>query len=432
MARYLEKRRRVWYAVLNIPDTLAGKHDLPRRRFIVSTETDSESVARKVAANLVKGWQAKIDACRPPSPASDTAAAILRRKLGNTLEGLREIETDRGVDYVRDDAGVLRPVPPDAETTVVSIESNVAPPIILRAVIAAPFDAHLDEWIAASKATQKTRDMQRSDAREFAGEFRTIASVTKPEVRRWCDRLMGNGLTLKTMQRKLSALRGYWAYLQSIEQAPSGPAPFKELRLKGGGKAKREDRRAAFEPADVLKLLAEAGEDQELADIIVVARWSGARIEEIAALRIEAVNLAAEIPSFTVNAGKTDAAIREVPVHAELEPVLRRLIGDRPSGFVFAGLSENKYHDRSNAIGKRFGYLKARLGFDGRFVFHSIRKTVATLLENAGVPENVAADIVGHDKPTMTYGLYSGGASLAVKAKAIAMLNYRKESKPKD
>ena len=40
------------------------------------------------------------------------------------------------------------------------------------------------------------------------------------------------------------------------------------------------------------------------------------------------------------------------------------------------------------------------------------------------MPENVVADIVGHEKPTMTYGLYSGGVSLAVKAAALAKLSY--------
>ncbi len=40
--------------------------------------------------------------------------------------------------------------------------------------------------------------------------------------------------------------------------------------------------------------------------------------------------------------------------------------------------------------------------------------------------ENVAADIIGHDKPTMTYGLYSGGNSLKVKQAAIEKLNYGK------
>jgi hypothetical protein len=45
-------------------------------------------------------------------------------------------------------------------------------------------------------------------------------------------------------------------------------------------------------------------------------------------------------------------------------------------------------------------------------------------LENAGVPEGVAADIIGHDKPTTTYGMYSGGASLSVKREALEKLAY--------
>ena len=64
------------------------------------------------------------------------------------------------------------------------------------------------------------------------------------------------------------------------------------------------------------------------------------------------------------------------------------------------------------------------MGFREARVFHSVRKTVATMLENAGVVENVAADIIGHDKPTMTYGLYSGGNSLKVKQAAIEKLGY--------
>jgi hypothetical protein len=45
-------------------------------------------------------------------------------------------------------------------------------------------------------------------------------------------------------------------------------------------------------------------------------------------------------------------------------------------------------------------------------------------LKAAGVPEGVSADISGHEKATMTYGLYSGGASLKTKRDAIEKLNY--------
>ena len=54
------------------------------------------------------------------------------------------------------------------------------------------------------------------------------------------------------------------------------------------------------------------------------------------------------------------------------------------------------------------------------------RNTVATKLESAGVPENIAADIVGHDKATMTYGLYSGGTSTQQKFDAVKSIEYNK------
>ncbi len=38
--------------------------------------------------------------------------------------------------------------------------------------------------------------------------------------------------------------------------------------------------------------------------------------------------------------------------------------------------------------------------------------------------ENVVADLVGHEKTTMTFGLYSGGLTLAVKREALDKLAY--------
>ena len=43
----------------------------------------------------------------------------------------------------------------------------------------------------------------------------------------------------------------------------------------------------------------------------------------------------------------------------------------------------------------------------------------ATVSEQAGVPEGITADIVGHEKQTMTYGLYSGGTSVKQRKEAI-------------
>ena len=115
---------------------------------------------------------------------------------------------------------------------------------------------------------------------------------------------------------------------------------------------------------------------------------------------------------------KTSAGIRTVPVHDAIKPLINDWVVARKN------LKPNRFGDMSDAIGKRFSRLKTELGYGKPLVFHSIRATVATLLENAVVPEGVSADIVGHEKPNITYGLYSGGSSLDVKRKAINLLKY--------
>ena len=47
------------------------------------------------------------------------------------------------------------------------------------------------------------------------------------------------------------------------------------------------------------------------------------------------------------------------------------------------------------------------------------------LLENAGVGENITADIIGHEKPRITYGLYSGGSTLETMREAIEKIRYK-------
>jgi hypothetical protein len=59
--------------------------------------------------------------------------------------------------------------------------------------------------------------------------------------------------------------------------------------------------------------------------------------------------------------------------------------------------TQNQYDERSAPIGKRFGRMKAEMGFGPEHVFHSIRETVATLLQDAQCPEGIAADIIGRD-----------------------------------
>lgn len=422
MSSHLEQRWQSWYAILNVPRDVQGI--LGRKRFLVSLKTRDRRVAEREAKPIVAEWQRKIAIARGEEIATDDAA-YWRGALRRATDPEKKASILRQIERAADEIGMEN----------VEIGSQPSSDPEARRFYAAAtgalvaFTEHLDEWIATSRATAKTQDMQRADVKRFAAKFAHVQDVTRPEVRRWITGLMNDdGLTPKTVQRILSGLRGYWRYLQSINVAGEDDEPFAKLDV--ARQNKRADPRSVrqpFAPADVLALLGKSveQEDDKLADLIRLGMWTGCRIEELCALKVDRVKAG----HFSVEDAKTAAGWREVPIHAELAPTMARLVGTSRDGYVLSGLKPNKYGDRSNAVGKRFGRLKDDLKFGPQYVFHSIRKTVVTILENAGVPENVVADIVGHEKPTMTYGLYSGGVSLAVKAEALAKLFYA-EAKP--
>ena len=152
--------------------------------------------------------------------------------------------------------------------------------------------------------------------------------------------------------------------------------------------------------------------------------YTGARREEITQLRLSDVRKG----YIKIRAAKTRAGNRSVPIHAQLKPVIDALLESNPSsspdGYLLFDLTANQYGKRSVQVGKRFSRVKTTLGFDGHHDFHSIRKTVSTQLERAGVSEGISADILFHEKQTMTYGLYSVGSSLEQKAAAVDLIDY--------
>jgi integrase len=425
----IERRWNTYHVSLTVPADVQAK--IGKRRLTRSLKTDSLSEAERRAQPYLTAWRRQIAEARGELYQAPDNAAFFRQALRNAKsEAEREAIRDVAWGEAYDE-GIAHAELDQNPTDVPEAASFYA-----RAT-SIGFGDLVDEWLGTSSATAKTKAMQAADVRRFAVQFGTVPEVRRAAVKRWADALMADPdpakrLTGKTVRRILSALRGYWRHLQSVEIVPTRgepeiAEPFSALNIASkGGRAKRDDKWQPFKPADVSRLMAEARKrgDAELVDLIDIGRWSGARIEELCSLEIERVHLSGSRPYFEVDEGKTGAALRQVPIHRNAMATFKRLIGKRKSGFVFEGLKPNKYGDRSNAVGKRFGRLKTAMGFGDPFVYHSLRKCVSTQLENAGIGENITADIIGHDKPRMTYGIYSGGASLTVKTAALSKLRY--------
>ena len=147
---------------------------------------------------------------------------------------------------------------------------------------------------------------------------------------------------------------------------------------------------------------------------IDIARFTGMRLSEIGALTSESIEFIDGIACFRVRSdAKTVAsANRLIPISKTLQSLV--------------DLTDLDMRNSARAIGKRFGRLKRLVlqGGDSRSkCFHSIRKFVVTTLEQAGVSEGIAADLVGHEKPNITYNVYSNGSSIAQLRQAISALD---------
>jgi integrase len=290
---------------------------------------------------------------------------------------------------------------------------------------ATPTLLYLDKFLKQWEVEQKTKDMGKTAIKRVADTFTTLEMISTPSIYQMID-ADANGKATK--EKNYGFVRQYFKYLKRMQAIPQDkPNPFEDLDFKQPKKnANISTKRIAFKTAEVNRLLkaAEDKEDIQLAQLIKLAAYTGARIEELCSLKVTDVIKVDRVNCLNITDAKTQAGNREVPIHPSITKLIKQLSKDSADEYLLSGLTFNKYMKRSNAIGKRFGHMKTAQGFGKGHVFHCLRNTVATQLENAGISEGVAADIVGHEKKTMTYGLYSGGTSAKIKLDAVKKIKY--------
>lgn len=167
--------------------------------------------------------------------------------------------------------------------------------------------------------------------------------------------------------------------------------------------------------------------DGVLANLIIVASYTGARLEEVGRIRPEDTifSESGEPMGFRILEAKTAAGIREVPLHPALVPLFKELSANATGndGYLFPG-GDNKYGNRLDSLSKRFGRLKTSMGYGKLYTFHSIRHSVTTMLHQAGVSIEILPYITGHKQRNFTLSVYSAGASFEQKAEAISLLSF--------
>ena len=411
MPKYLIRQRRRWYAVLEIPKALRPR--VGKTRFKESLETESLTTAQRLVHTKIATWKALIETIKTGSnnlevrKAEFLLIAEQDRKAGLSAAEVRDLALDVVIAHRHSD--------PLIEEVYNSTLGNW---ITLA--------EHIDLWIASLDSAPKTKDMSRADALRFSKKFKYAHDATNKNVAAWVnlDLIADKKLSEATCRRIISACRNYWQWLERHKDLEV-PKPFDEVvprKKSSSSRRPTKPKRKAFSLEDFHKLQVKAlSGDQQLADLIQLGGYTGARIEEMCSLKI----LDVQSDRMIIQNSKTAAGVREIPIHKDIKRLVGRLKTESTDGYLLSGLTNNKYGDKSNAIGKRFGRLKTEQGYGKEHVFHSLRKMLATALENAGIPENVSARLLGHELGTMSYGLYSDGVSFEILKGAMDQVDLR-------
>ncbi|MER2096612.1 MAG: tyrosine-type recombinase/integrase [Pseudomonas qingdaonensis] len=295
----------------------------------------------------------------------------------------------------------------------------------------------IEEWakhLVTQIPSAKTRDTHKARVEKIS-KFLTSegAPLTFDTIHKFLHKQSG---ARQTLLNYLWSGRDFWKWAikynaQFREQFTGQPCPFDGHDLPKTGKAVGVSYTpfTRKEVEDLHKKASEGGKDA-LANLIVFGAFTGARLEEIGRIKPEDTifDSTGEPIGFKITESKTDAGVREVPLHRSLVTLYKHLCSQALAndGYLFKG-GNNKYGNRLDWLSKQFGQLKTKSQFSKLHVFHSVRKTTTTELHRAGVGLEVLPYIVGHENKSFTLSVYSGGCSFDQKQEAIQRLTFNFE-----
>lgn len=164
-------------------------------------------------------------------------------------------------------------------------------------------------------------------------------------------------------------------------------------------------RKSIFTPEQVQALVKVAEGDWK--GLILVAFYTGARLNDCANLRWRDIDLVSEIKTIRFEVGKTSGEVVTV-IHPVLEDYLLSLpTPETDDAFLFPSLAQRR---SVSPLSNRFRKLMEEARIEQRVIrergkggcrvnalsFHSLRHSFSSILANAGVPEELRMALTGH------------------------------------
>jgi len=233
-----------------------------------------------------------------------------------------------------------------------------------------------------------------------------VNQIAPRDVLRFRDAQILDGKNPSTANDQVKIVRMAFTSARKLGYITHNPAEAVEMLPEPADPAKQP-----FDIEQVKSLLRAATGDWKGA--IMVALYTGARLQDVANMRWESVDLQNKWLAFRV--GKTKQRIR-LPMHEALYDFLLELSApDSGKAFLFPSLAGKGTGGRSG-LSMAFARImerakvrgevaRERAGEAGRTVnslsFHSFRHTLTSIMANAGVPVEVRQKFTGHASAEM-------------------------------
>ena len=429
MPKHLEKKGDTYHAILVVPKDVRGI--LGRSKFKRSTKCKSLKNAQITAAPWVAEWWAQIQQAREnPDAALERIAKLMALKADQEAhEEYHQYE----YEYIDGKRTGNKVGYTDAELAIDyyldGLDQNTKPSDVKKmkdlyyGLEGIPLGLFIDSWLEDnySNKPHKTVQEARTAVNRVIEYFPTLAELTVRNRDRW---LKTETRAVSSVQKSIGFVRNYYNWLkanQHVGASEVNPFVAKEIIL--NKKLKEKENYLPFEMFELMEIkqAVRSMGDERLLRYIEIAQWTGMRLAEIAQLSGKSIVTVDGVECIRVkDDAKSKAGSRRlIPIAKTLADRVSLKELPAPPPPVLNKRTKKLVPYAGVDVGKKFGRLKTKLGYGPLHVFHSIRKTCTTHFEQAEVPEGITADIVGHKKQTMTYGLYSGGTSVEQRKRAV-------------
>jgi integrase len=191
--------------------------------------------------------------------------------------------------------------------------------------------------------------------------------------------------------------------------------------------------------------------DTALPWAVLIAAHSGLGLEEVSQLAVGDIKTVggngSSVVCFDIHNGdplhhlkNDETRPREIPIHSQLvgAGLLDYVKALPQDGRLFPGLKRRADGTLGTLLGKTYNKKRRELGIDRedkKIDFHSWRHTVASKMDEAGIPESHMNAVLGHAQKTETTRTYSHGPGIhnlkvAVEAIRYEGLSYRRWATP--